>query len=301
LRYLVSAILALVLMSAIPSAQAQECQLSSYYEHPVTLPKWGAAEEAAPAIEAMQKQLRGAVGLNPSQQVADPGKAKVAVHVVADLRWGRIGDKRPVPAESLLETVIRISGEGVRQLRSPWLWMTETSDCRLTIVLIWNMRQLLVDHAWADGVESGQRGIATTERDIPDEDYYFRFLDEEHKFLAYRSGARRGVKPCIYDEPPTFCPEAQKFPPELLWFLVHLRNTSDTDPKGYPATLGRVMQTMISSSPKTQGIIVAALAQYFLAGSQDDVTIEDIRGAKTIADVNEYKRINEKLWHVWSK
>jgi hypothetical protein len=298
LRYLVSAILALVLMSAIPSAQAQECQLSSYYEHPVTLPKWGYAEEAAPAIEAMRKQLRGALGLNPLQQVADPGKAGVAVHVVADLTWGRLSDKKLVPAESLLKTVIRLSGEGVQQLRSPWLWMTETSECRLTIVLIWNTRQFLVDHAWADGVESGQRGIATSERDLLVDgsladgsrvNSFRLFREERNKILIYQSYKESGVpklpdKPCFDDQPPAFCPEAQQFPPELFWFYSHLE-----------IIYGKVFELIFGSATETQGKIVEKLAADFMADRRPRVVIQSIREVSGMVDVSGYRTVNTKL------
>jgi hypothetical protein len=191
------------------------------------------------------------------------------------------------------------TGVDSQTLKSPWLQLSLTPDCKLTAVFIWNKRQLIADQAFLAGVLPVTKGIVTPIND-PN-----RFLPKEYKQSVILLGDySKAVPGGLVAERPSVALDKQqetvkrfvahKYPPDLFWFFSLIKSSKFMMDAGtFSSQLIRNERRLSRHANTVQAELVMALASRFIGKSSQHLKYNSILDVESLVDLSKYR--NEEI------
>jgi hypothetical protein len=219
------------------------------------------------------------------------GLADITIRYVVDYGPYKTLPEKNLTAADLLAALPTVPSNA-RTLTSPWLRLNLTVDCKLDVVFIFNMRQLIADQAFLAGVRPVVTGIVTyandSDRYLPGE-YEKSVIDlKEHPKGTSGIGFRDDEEISKRQE---FVRRkiVKDYPPDLFWFFSRVHSNHSMEDAGtFRFQLRRNTIELIHHADVVQVGLVIALVKQFVTGKSKHLNYESILDVLSLVDLRKY-------------
>jgi hypothetical protein len=222
-----------------------------------------------------------------------PGQADVSITYLRDGGWYKtaLAEKHPTTLDFL--AAFPDTSSDVRTLSSPWLRLRLTVDCKLVVVFIYGMRQLIADQAFLSGVRPVIEGVVTS-ADEPTRAWWMDYM----KSVVFLEGHPKGNSNLnfrnedeIYERQEFVKRQiAHEYPPDLFWFFSRIKSHKlMTDTGTFSYQLGFNLDKLRRHSEPAQAELVLAIIKSFLSGNATHQKYNTIFDVKSLINLRSYQ------------